>query len=117
MIYLITCISVVLYFLFIIFIISGLFKHESPNISSSKDLPMVSVVIAARNEDSNLPDLIYDLVNQEYPLDKLEVIFVNDRSTDLTNRILNEASDNYSFIKQIVIEELSAEMTPKKSIF
>ncbi|MBT5782150.1 MAG: glycosyltransferase, partial [Candidatus Marinimicrobia bacterium] len=114
MIYLITCISVVLYFLFIIFIISGLFKHESPNISSSKDLPMVSVVIAARNEDSNLPDLIYDLVNQEYPLDKLEVIFVNDRSTDLTNRILNEASDNYSFIKQIVIEELSAEMTPKK---
>ena len=75
---------------------------------------MVSVVIAARNEDSNLPDLIYDLVNQEYPLDKLEVIFVNDRSTDLTNRILNEASDNYSFIKQIVIEELSAEMTPKK---
>lgn len=114
MIYLITCISVVLYFLFIIFIISGLFKHESPNISSSKDLPMVSVVLAARNEESNLPDLIYDLVNQEYPLDRLEVIFVNDRSTDLTHRILNEASDNYSFIKHIVIEELSAEMTPKK---
>lgn len=114
MIYLITYLSVVLYLLFIVFIISGLFKHKSPKISLSKDLPLVSVVIAARNEEKNLPDLIYDLVNQEYPLDKLEVIFVNDRSTDLTNRLLNEASDNYSFINHIVIEELSHKMTPKK---
>ena len=114
MIYLITYISVGLYFLFIVFIISGLFKHKSPKISSSQDLPIVSVVIAARNEENNLPDLIYDLVNQEYPLDKLEVVFVDDRSTDLTNRLLSEASDNYSFIKHIVIEELSPEMTPKK---
>ena len=114
MIYLITYLSVVLYLLFIVFIISGLFKHKSPKISLSKDLPLVSVVIAARNEEKNLPDLIYDLVNQEYPLDKLEVIFVNDRSKDLTNRLLNEASDDYSFINHIVIEELSHKMTPKK---
>ena len=72
------------------------------------------MVIAARNEEKNLPDLIQDLINQEYPLDKLEVIIVNDRSTDLTQKILSDASDNFAFINHIQIEEKSDEMTPKK---
>ena len=91
-----------------------MFKHNVPNISSSKNLPVVSVIIAARNEEKNLPYLIHDLVNQEYPLGKLEIIFINDRSTDLTDKILTEASDDYSFIDVIKIEKKSNEMTPKK---
>ncbi len=102
------------YALFIIFIVSGLFKHKVTKILSSENLPIVSVVIAARNEEKGLPYLIHDLVNQEYPLGKLEIIFINDRSTDFTENILKEASENYSFIKNIKIEVKSEEMTPKK---
>lgn len=102
------------YLAFILFIISGLFKHSILPISSSNELPSISVVIAARNEENHLPDLIQDLMNQEYPLDKLEAIIVDDRSTDLTPAILKEAADNYAFIKTIRIKEPSQEMTPKK---
>ncbi len=102
------------YLVFIIFIISGLFRHNILPISNSDTLPFVSIIIAARNEEDNLAYLIDDLINQEYPLGKFEIIIVNDRSSDSTQNILIEASENYSFIKNIKIDKKSKEMTPKK---
>ena len=102
------------YLFFTIFIISGLFKHNILPISNSVTLPFVSVIIAARNEENNLPPLINDLIKQEYPLGKFEIIIINDRSNDSTQKILDEASENYSFIKSIKIDKKSKEMTPKK---
>lgn len=115
MFYIFTFFCIALYLFFIIFIISGLFKHKIIDLSSDVEAPTVSVVIAARNEEKNLPDLIHDLINQEYPLNKLEIIFIDDRSTDLTSTILSEASNNYSFIKYISISEKSLTMTSKKN--
>ena len=69
-----------IYCFFILFIISGLFRHNTVNSFSEKELPSVSIIIAARNEQENLPDLIEDLSRQTYPLNKLEVIIVNDLS-------------------------------------
>ena len=103
-----------LYLAFILYIIAGLFRHNEQPITSTEETPFVSVVIAARNEEQNLPDLIQDLVNQEYPLDKLEVIIVDDRSTDSTSTILTEATENFAFIKQIRVDDRSVDMTPKK---
>ena len=100
---------------FMVFMISGLFKHTDLEIKSSENLPNVSVVVAARNEEVHLPHLISDLISQEYPLDKLEVIIVNDRSNDDTEAILDDASDNYAFIKVITIDQVSKDMTPKKN--
>ena len=101
------------YLAFILFIIAGLFRHNEQSIISTDQTPVVSVVIAARNEENNLPDLIQDLVNQEYPLDQLEVIIVDDRSTDSTAKILREAAENFAVIKYIRVEKLSTVMTPK----
>jgi len=108
-------ICITCYALFIMIILSGLFRHKVMEVESYDTLPKVSVVIAARNEEDQIPALISDLVAQEYPLDKLEVIIVNDRSTDSTLDILNESSDNYAFIKIVSINERSKEMTPKKN--
>ena len=104
-----------IYIYFILFIISGLFKHNVLPVAHSKNLPFVSVVIAARNEENNLPELLDDLINQEYPLNKFEIIIVNDRSSDSTPEILKNASDNYAFIKTININKKSKVMTPKKN--
>jgi hypothetical protein len=49
-------------------------------------LPPVSVVIAARNEARNLEPALGSVLAQRYP--GLEVIVVNDRSTDATGAIL-----------------------------
>ena len=96
-----------IYLFFALFLISGLFKHDILPVSNSITLPFVSVIIAARNEEENLPQLIDDLIKQEYPLGKFEIIIVNDRSNDSTQKILNESSENYSFIKSIKIDKKS----------
>ncbi len=107
-------ISLLIYFLFIIFIISGLFKHSVINSYLKTKLPKVSVVIAARNEEENLPYLLKDLINQNYPPNKFEIIIVNDRSTDKTSEILKKITKEFDFIKKINIIEKSSNMTPKK---
>jgi len=50
--------------------------------------PRVSVVVAARNEESNIERCIRSLVDQDYP--DLQIIAVNDRSEDRTGAILAE---------------------------
>ena len=95
--------------------ISGLFKHTELEIKSYETLPSVSVVVAARNEEDHIQHLINDLISQEYPLDKLEVVIVNDRSNDDTATILDDASNNYAFIKVVTIDQVSKDMTPKKN--
>lgn len=60
-------------------------NRRSPGFSS--DAPPVSVVVAARNEAPNVPRLVEALKRQEYPDDKLEIIFVDDRSEDETAAI------------------------------
>ncbi len=49
--------------------------------------PAVSILIAARNEEKYLPICLESLENQRYPQDKLQVILINDRSTDHTRDI------------------------------
>ena len=58
-----------------------------------EELPSVSLVIAAYNEQRHLPDRIINIRNLEYPKNKLEVIIVSDGSDDRTNEILAEARD------------------------
>lgn len=49
-------------------------------------LPGVSVIVCARNEESNLQDYLHSLLNQNYPT--FEVIVVDDGSEDNTYNIL-----------------------------
>ena len=54
--------------------------------------PTVSIVVAFRNEEENIPNLISDLKNQKYSEDKIEIIFINDHSTDNTFDLLKKAN-------------------------
>jgi glycosyltransferase involved in cell wall biosynthesis len=47
----------------------------------------ISVVIACRNEQNNLPVLLNKIAGQNYPRELFEVIIVNDNSTDRTGEI------------------------------
>ena len=63
-------------------------------------VPFISVVIASRNDAHNLPTLLNLLIQQTYPQNSFEIIIVNDRSSDDSDKIL-AASDNFfqSFCK------------------
>jgi cellulose synthase/poly-beta-1,6-N-acetylglucosamine synthase-like glycosyltransferase len=55
------------------------------------DLPALSFIIPAYNEERDLPAKLENLEELEYPKELLEVLFVSDGSTDGTNRILSAA--------------------------
>lgn len=52
----------------------------------------VSILIAARNEEKIIGDTIDDLLSQDYPAHLLEIIIVDDHSTDRTSEIINSYS-------------------------
>ena len=58
-----------------------------------EELPAVSVVIPAFNEEARLPEKLANLQGLDYPTAKLEVVFVSDGSTDRTNAILGTLDD------------------------
>ncbi|PZR27261.1 MAG: glycosyl transferase [Citrobacter freundii] len=47
----------------------------------------ISVIIAARNEEKNITDLLHSLQQQTYPSELFEIILVDDHSTDATVRV------------------------------
>ncbi len=57
-----------------------------------ENLPSISVIIAVKNEESCLPDLISDLKSLDYPEDKLEILIVDDHSSDSTTGIIKNVS-------------------------
>jgi cellulose synthase/poly-beta-1,6-N-acetylglucosamine synthase-like glycosyltransferase len=52
------------------------------------ELPFVTMIVPAYNEEKHLPDKRVNIQQLDYPPEKLEVIFVSDGSTDGTNQIL-----------------------------
>src|SRR3954470_21457558 len=50
----------------------------------------ISVIIAARNEEQNIPTLLQSLQDQQYPKHLYEVIIIDDHSTDNTWPLLQE---------------------------
>jgi cellulose synthase/poly-beta-1,6-N-acetylglucosamine synthase-like glycosyltransferase len=66
-------------------------RVESPG---PAELPRVSLVVAAHNEQLHLPDKIQNLRELKYPQGELEVIFVSDGSEDRTNEILSAVADD-----------------------
>jgi cellulose synthase/poly-beta-1,6-N-acetylglucosamine synthase-like glycosyltransferase len=83
--------------------------RDTPRLSSlaadqadQMSLPRVSVVVAARNEADGVRAGVTSLLAQDYP--QLEVVVVNDRSTDATGAVL--ASLASERLRGVSIEEL-----------
>ena len=53
-------------------------------------LPTVTIVIAAKNEEHAIETRLNNLFGLDYSWDKLEIVVVSDGSTDRTNEILKE---------------------------
>jgi len=66
------------------------FGHFRSHETIENYTPSVSVIIAARNEEENIGFLLDDLLNQDYPTQKLEIVVVDDCSDDNTKCIVKE---------------------------
>src|SRR6202163_4321626 len=79
-------------------------KDFSPITES--DVPRISLLFAARDEEEKLPGALATLAELDYP--ELEIIGVDDRSEDATGRILDEFAVSHPRFRAIHVKELPA---------
>lgn len=77
-------------------------------------LPSATVIVAARNEEDNLPHLLAALKDQSIPGDRFEIIVVDDGSTDKTAEILTQWARDLPNLHLIHLDETPADWAPKK---
>ena len=75
--------------------------HGAP---TSDTYPMLSVIIPALNEERDIERSLESVLAQDYP--NLEVIVLDDRSTDRTGEILEEMKERVSRLEVIHIDTL-----------
>jgi len=77
-------------------------------------LPMVSIIVPARNEETTLGKTLRQLLAQHYPPERYEIIVVNDRSTDRTAEIIAEFARQTAQVLPIEIDSIDPGKSPKK---
>jgi glycosyltransferase involved in cell wall biosynthesis len=74
--------------------------------AANADCPRISLLFAARDEEEKLPAALASLAQLDYP--NLEIIAVDDRSTDATPRILDEFAAAQAHFRVVHVAELPA---------
>jgi len=76
------------------------------DVPSSKRLPIpkVSIIIPARNEEKHIQEALQSVINQDHK--SLEIIVINDRSTDQTGTILTRMEKANPKLRVLQITEL-----------
>jgi len=77
-------------------------ESTSPPLNS----PLISVCVPARNEERNIRRCVEGILKQDYP--NLEVIVLDDRSTDSTPRLLADIASHNSRLRPINGSDLPA---------
>ncbi|MFA6924953.1 MAG: glycosyltransferase [Bacteroidales bacterium] len=105
-----------LIFPFILILLSINRKPNSVIYNNDDELPLVSIIISAFNEEKVIEEKIKTTFNTTYPQEKIQVIIGSDASTDDTNKIvkgITQVSKQVIFLefpkrrgKSIVVNEL-----------
>ncbi|MDR9827601.1 glycosyltransferase [Vibrio sp. FNV 38] len=83
------CLLTVIVFVIKLAKLAGQRSHITGIKKERADWPTISVIIPARNEAANIAKSLGSILKQDYPVDKLEVIVVDDDSEDDTQVIAN----------------------------
>ena len=75
---------------------------SSPPPLGEKDLdqaPTVSILVAAKNEETVITELVESLCHLDYPQDKYEIWMIDDHSTDHTPTLLDQLAQQYQQLR------------------
>ena len=91
---------------FYLYIISSYLKNWHnlkfvPSRNNLDNIPLISVVVAERDAETNISLCIQSLLNQDYPLDKYEIIIVDDFSTDKTVELIKKFESSVTNLKYL----------------
>lgn len=88
----------------LLFAARHLIRLEQITSIAPQQLPSLSIIVAARNEEDKMETALTSLLHIEYP--ELEIIVVNDRSTDGTAEILTRLVATHERLKELTIDLL-----------
>lgn len=90
-----------------VFFIIGAYLERKRNIANKAlaSKTTVSIIVPARNEEKNIKSCIESIMKSSYHNDLMEVIAVNDRSTDSTSAILHELQNEFPNLVVLDITE------------
>ncbi len=91
-------VSLGVYAVLMIALIAGMRRLPRTRALGDHECPTVSVVITARNEADDLPACLASLAALDYPADRLQIVLVNDRSTDDTPTMLARFASTRSHV-------------------
>lgn len=100
------------YFYYIWIFINGLNKKY---FHATSEQPFVSVIVAARNEEKNIHNLLTSLVNQDYPENSYEIIIANDQSKDSTAEIVRKFQKKFTNLKLVNVKVFEDTISRKKN--
>ena len=77
-----------------VWIAARIYGHQTaPEIPADGDLPRISLLIAAYNEESVIEDRVKNALAFDYPKDKLQIVVASDGSEDATSEIVRRYAD------------------------
>ena len=104
-------IIIIAYFIQSVIFVIGAKKRFSR--LSNDELPTATVIVAARNEENNIMRCLNSLGELEYPTGKLEILIVDDRSTDRTGEIIDEFISERDNFRKIIPDDPQGKMVGK----
>lgn len=111
----IVLVVVLLVYAFLILqLIFGFNKIKSFEVSDLTPKTAFTIVVPFRNEAKNLPTLLESISNLNYPHKLIEIILVDDFSTDNSERICIQWRMKYEHLDTTLLENLHLSYSPKK---
>ena len=93
---------------------AGFRKSQRTILPNVKEHPPVTVIVAAHNEEDNLPSLLAALGKQIFPAERLHIIVIDDRSSDSTGEVATEWQDTIPHLELLRIDAVPDGVSPKK---
>ncbi len=106
------CCSLAAYLLVFIFLRVGLSRANSFSRNIIAE-PSVTVIVAARNEELSIEPCLTSLLQLDYPASKLEIVAINDHSTDSTLAIMQRMAAEHPSLKVLTAKPGSGNLQGK----
>ena len=105
-----------LYLLALLWLSRGLshLQKIAPAPGEAHATPSLTIIVCARNEKKNLPALLPALARQNYPSAKLEIILVDDRSSDGSSALMQTFATQHAHAHYVRLAEAVPGFAPKK---
>ena len=83
-------------------IVNSIIKQHETKLVTMKEFPLVTVAIPAWNEEDSIVSTLECILRLDYPLDKLQIIVVDDNSSDDTIKVTKRFISKHKNIKLLV---------------